>query len=305
MEKRTLTVKILIGVPASGKSTFTKDFLRKNQDWAAVSRDDFRYMFRNEGKVDLVFESIINDMMDMTIIKLLNAKKNVIIDATNLQRKYIEAFCKLVQFKANVEFMVFDVPMATCIERDKARERSVGEEVIKKMYKDYKNIIDSDVFTSRTARPSWEDRFVPMIQDKSLPEAVIFDIDGTLATMGRRSPYDWSKVDIDDVNDLLHEQLNFQKSLGRKIIVVTGRDAAAREKTEYWLDFYGIYYDELHTRGKDVPGKDTRIKKDIFLKEISPRYNVVCVYDDRLSVVKMWHDIGIFCFNVNQGLKEF
>ena len=37
------TLKILIGIPASGKSTWSKEFVSKNDNWCIVSRDDFRY----------------------------------------------------------------------------------------------------------------------------------------------------------------------------------------------------------------------------------------------------------------------
>ena len=40
---------INIGPPASGKSTFTEDFIKNNDSWVRVSRDSFRYMLKNTG----------------------------------------------------------------------------------------------------------------------------------------------------------------------------------------------------------------------------------------------------------------
>ncbi len=303
--KKALSVKILVGLPASGKSTYTKDFLKRNQDWVSVSRDTFRYGLRNEGWTEDKIEKMISELVDVTIIKCLNKKLNVIIDATNLKKEYIDHFVDLVKYKANVEFNVFDVPVETCIERDKNRERSVGEKVIRDMYKQWKIIIDSNVFISRPMKPTHEDRFLHAIQDKSLPQAAIFDIDDTLAIMGRRGPFDWHKVDIDDPNHFVIEQIEFHKSKNRKIILLSGRDETAREGTEYWLNFYNIQYDELYMRPKDSGIKDTKLKKDIYLENIKPNYYISAVYDVRLSVLNMWASLGLFAFNVNNWNKEF
>lgn len=249
---------------------------------------------------------MISELVDDTIVKSLNRKLNVIIDATNLKREYIEHFCNLVKYKANVEFQLFNVPLETCIERDKNRERNVGEKIIRDMHKNWKIIIDSDIFITRSIRPAHEDRFIHTTQDKSLPQAVIFDIDGTLAIMGRRGPFDWDKVDVDDPNYVVIEQLEFHKAKGRKIILLSGRDETARVGTEYWLNYYGVHYDELYMRPKDDGTKDTKLKKDIYLEKIKPNYYVSAIYDDRLSVIKKcWYELGLFCFSVNQGIKEF
>jgi hypothetical protein len=51
--------------------------------------------------------------------------------------------------------------------------------------------------------------------------------------------------------------------------------------------------------------KDTIIKKEIYENDIKNNYNVLSVYDDRLSVCEAWHELGLFVFNVNQGMREF
>lgn len=305
MSKRNKKVKILVGIPSAGKSTWTRDYLAKNPNTVAVSRDDFRYGLRNSGVTEPKIEDMITDLVDTTIIKCLNRGLDVIVDATNLKQSYIEHFVELVKYKADVEFQVFDISLEKAIERDSKRERKVGEAVIKKMYKQYKLLIETYPLQNVSKQPEWKDRFVTLNQDKRLPEAVLFDIDGTIALMGNRSPYDWDKVDKDDVNDVVVEQIKFHKSLGRNIILLSGRDEAAREKTIEWLDFYEIKFDKLLMRKADDFRKDNVVKKEIFNQNILNNYNVICVYDDRLQVVKMWSEIGVFCFNCNQGNKEF
>lgn len=305
MSKRNKKVIILVGVPASGKSTWTRDYLDKNPNTVAVSRDDFRYGLRNSGITEPKIEAVITELVDTTIIKSLNKGLEVVIDATNLKSTYINHFVDLVKFKADVEFQIFDISLEKAIERDSKRERKVGEAVIRKMYKQYKLLIETYPLQNTSKLPEWKDRFEPLKQDENLPEAVIVDLDGTLSLINNRGPFDWEKVDRDDLNEIVAEQIKFHKSLGRKIILLSGRDEAARGKTIEWLDFYEIKFDKLLMRKADDFRKDNVVKKEIFNQNILNNYNVICVYDDRLQVVKMWAEIGIFCFNCNQGLIDF
>lgn len=306
MSKRNKKVIINIGVPASGKSTWTRDYLAKNPNTVCVSRDDFRFMFRNTPVTEPKIEDLITDLVNTSILKALMRGCDVIIDATNLKSSYINTFVDLVKFKADVEFRIHDISLETAIERDSKRERKVGEHVIRKMFKDYKNLLDSHPLQNISKKHEHEDKFIPLKQDTSLEEAVIFDIDGNIASMGRRSPFDWDKVDVDDPIDVVIEQIKLHKTLDRTILLVSGRDGAAREKTEYWLNFYNIPYDFLFMRPKDNVEKDFRIKKRIFDEQIKDKYNVIAVYDDRLQVcINAWYELGLFCFCTNQGLKEF
>ena len=305
-ERKNKKIKILVGVPASGKSTWARKELARNPNVVSVSRDDFRYGLRNSGVTEPKIESMITELVDSTIMKSLSFGLDVISDATNLKKSYIEHFINLVKHNADVEFIVFDISLEVALERDRNRERSVGEHVIKKMYKNYKDLLDSYALQNLSKRPESEQRFNKIVKtNPNLVDCVIFDIDGTLAHMSNRSPYDWNKVDRDDVNELVHEQVNYHKSLGREIIIFTGRDEESREKTKYWLDFYKIHYDHLYMRVDGDMRKDNLVKKEMFQNHIIGKYHPICVYDDRLQVVKMWYELGGFCFNVNQGNHEF
>ena len=44
MKKKVL---ILIGIPGSGKSTWSTEFVKENKDWVRINRDDFRFMFNS------------------------------------------------------------------------------------------------------------------------------------------------------------------------------------------------------------------------------------------------------------------
>lgn len=73
--------------------------------------------------------------MQFRAIDALNNGQNVVYDATNITRRdrsYIIALCpKFVKIECHIIW----APIETCIERDAARKRTVGKEVIDKMLK--------------------------------------------------------------------------------------------------------------------------------------------------------------------------
>lgn len=142
--------------------------------------------------------------------------------------------------------------------------------------------------------------------NKELPDCVIFDIDGTLAKMHNRSPYDWKKVGEDKVNVAVKHILDGIVSLGKsKIFLFSGRDEVCRNETVKWLDKHNIKYDELHMRPKKNQEKDTVIKKRMYEELISGKYNCLFVVDDRPIVCRMWRDMDLEVLQVGNPYKEF
>jgi len=304
MKKSNRVVTICVGIPSSGKSTWAKEYIKKNSNFVAVNRDSWRVMLKDQPFCEWKVEELITELQNETIIKCLLKGFNVIVDNTNLKARYIQQLISLVETYADVEYMVFDVPAKTCIERDKLREKKVGADIITKMEKDYKTLVKSYVFQPQKKKSVSENVIVPDFKSDK-PDSIIFDIDGTLALLGRRGHFDWHKVDVDKPNDIVIEQVKFHKSLGRKIIITSGRDEICRDLTSEWLKFYGVDFDELYMRPNNDFRKDDIVKKEIYDNFIKDRFNVLCVFDDRLKVVKMWYELGLFVFNVNQGNKEF
>jgi hypothetical protein len=143
------------------------------------------------------------------------------------------------------------------------------------------------------------------------PKVFIFDIDGTLADcQGIRSPYDESKVVHDNPIEPVWAVLNCLIK-DYQVIFVSGRTDACKYETMEWLwqhlpnssQFHTAY--ELHMRKTGDRRKDSIVKKEIYDTYILPYYEVIGVFDDRLQVCRMLYENNIFCFNVNQGLKEF
>jgi predicted kinase len=301
MKKKNLIVKILIGVPASGKSTWSTDFVMKNPNYVRVNRDDYRFMLTGQPVCEPKVEDAITEMMFNAIDSALTRKLNVIVDNTNLKRKYIDAIVEHVKYRADVEFQVFDISLEKAIERDAAREKKVGEKVLEKMYKDYKDLMDGFSYSNMRM-----ETFIyqnPTFNEE-LPNAVIFDLDGTLAhSNGKRGYFDWEIVDRDDLDTIVWGTYDlYRRGEGDyRILIVTGRDEKAREASERWLEYHGIEHDGLFMRTADDFRKDNVVKKEIYEQHIKDRYNVHIVFDDRQKVVDMWRSIGLKVFQVNKA----
>ncbi len=300
---KTVKIILAIGIPASGKSTWSKEFVRRNNEYVRVCRDDYRLMLSQSQMLDPKGEKLVTKLVETAISNAINFKFNVIVDQTNVNIKYLNEMVDFCQKLADVEFKIFDVPVELAIERDKQRGSAmVGEEVIKKMYNNYLNLYDSNYdFSYRKKKP----RIVTSIDWKpksELPNAIIFDIDGTLAHVnGKRGHFDWDNVDRDFVDERVRQTLDIHKNAGYKIIIVTGRDGSCEELTKMWLTENRIHFDYFYIRPAGNFDKDTAIKKRIFEEHINGKFNVLGVYDDRNQVVSMWREIGLKCFQVIEG----
>lgn len=135
------------------------------------------------------------------------------------------------------------------------------------------------------------------------PVAWIVDIDGTLALMSGRSPYEWHRVGEDEPHPpvVMAVQALAAHPEVDAIIAVSGRDGSCRGQTVRWLDAQEVPYDELYMRERDDFRADEIVKEEIYREHIERRFNVIGVLDDRNKVVKMWRRIGLVCFQVADG----
>lgn len=275
---------ILKGLPASGKSTFAKEFCHKNKDWIRVNRDDLRNM-RGDYWIPKQ-EDLITHMEDQCIFAALAGGYNVILDATNLNQDRNKERVKQLRMvfpDLIVEYKYFEVSRDECVKRDLKRENSVGAEVIDRMYNQY---IKEPLEKYKGS-------------DKN-PPAYIFDVDGTLAEMTDRGPYDWKNVGKDKLKVATQHVLCALQDQGNKIIIFTGRDGECEAETKIWLRQNHISYDHFDIRPAGNTEKDSIIKKRMFDK-IKDEYNILGVFDDRDQVVEMWRDLGLTCFQVDYG----
>lgn len=134
--------------------------------------------------------------------------------------------------------------------------------------------------------------------------AVIFDVDGTLALLGDRGPFEWNRVGEDRLNEPVADLLHMFAASGYTILIFSGRDAVCRKQTEAWLKRYSITYSELHMRPKDDRRKDYAIKQE-FYDDCSQRYSIIYAVDDRPQVCRLWHKLGICLLKVGDPDLDF
>lgn len=298
------TVKINVGVPGSGKSTWSKEFVEKNPGWVKICRDDFRFMLKNAPFLDGKGETLITDLVFDSARKALLAGYNIIMDATHVKRTYINQVVKELGEMADIEFQVFDTPFETCVERDSLRERKVGKEVITRMQKDFdtlkKEFDFKEILQQGRMKKDFSTDWSGIRQD--LPFAFITDIDGTVAHMnGKRGPFEWHNVGLDDPDLPTITTLQALKTAGATILAVSGRDGSCRKETEEWLKKHKVPFDGLFMRPAGDYRKDSLIKEEIYNNDIKDNYNIVMVFDDRNQVVSTWRKLGLKCAQVEPG----
>lgn len=285
-------VIILRGIPGSGKSTYAKQLVEENPNaYKRINRDDLRAMFDN-GYVSKGNEKFVKQVRDVLIVKALEDGKHVIVDDMNLSdsnlvriRQLVHEFNKAHNDEVTVEVKEMDTPLEVCIQRDAAREKKVGESLIRDMHRR---------FFSEAERYA--------VQDASLPKAIICDLDGTLALMNGRNPFDASLCEQDLLNVPVNNMLENYRKLGYKIILLSGRQDQFRAQTERWLAQHNVEYEVLLMRKFKDNRKDSIIKREIFDAHILGKYFIEVVLDDRNQVVNMWRDeLKLPCFQVYYG----
>lgn len=288
-----LTVYVTMGLPGSGKSRWAREKLAENPNGIKrICKDDLRAMV-DDSKWSGDAEKFILKARDALINLALESKKHVIIDDTNLHHKHLARIDEIASTHgARVEIVDFtDVPIEICIERDLKRPNSVGEQIIKKMHRQF------------LAHNGSLQTVKPLVRDPNLPDAIICDIDGTLALHNGRSPYEFEKCGEDLCNESVKYILNRTHGDGwTKILFVSGREDKHREVTLSWLgkhlSFYGF---ELFMRPTGDKRRDDIIKKEIYENEIKGKYNILFSIDDRQRTVDAWRSLGLTCLQVDRG----
>lgn len=285
MAKLTMTK----GLPASGKSTWSNEqvLAAPPGHLVRITKDQLRAML-HAGAHSKGTESQIVLARDSLVSTFLKSGVDVIVDDTNLV-PFHEQRLREIAHKHQADFHVqdfCDVPLEECIKRDALRNASVGEQVIRDMYQQH---------LGGTASSSW------VASTSTRPEVVLVDIDGTVAIMNDRSPFDWHRVGEDTPNDVVIAVVRALSRNGKRIVFMSGRDGSCREETIKWLSRHVVEAPELYMREAGDSRKDSIVKQELYERHIKPSYNVFVVLDDRNQVVDMWRSLGLVCLQVAPG----
>lgn len=143
-----------------------------------------------------------------------------------------------------------------------------------------------------------------------MKDIVIFDLDGTLALIDHRvhlisgADKDWNAFyqacDKDDPYEAVCAMARALQLNGYKLWVVSGREDTVRQKTVAWLEAHHVKIDNMLMRPAGCYDTDTVLKKR-WMETVIPMERVLCVFEDRQSVVDMWREHGVPCFQVQPG----
>ncbi len=130
-----LRVILTRGLPGSGKSTWARSQVAAQPGRIIrVNKDDIRAML-HDSRWSEANEVLVERVRDQTILAGLDHGCDVIVDDTNLAPRHFAHIATLVAGRAVISVHDFiDVPIEECIRRDRERDRSVGERVIREMF---------------------------------------------------------------------------------------------------------------------------------------------------------------------------
>lgn len=304
------TLILTVGLPGCGKSTWSAEAIAKAKSKTInINLDDVRqtmagshqnYKFRKDN------EQYVQTVQCSSADLAVQNGWNIIVSDTNLNPKYrnkwkeyakkngysykeqnfFEEFKKGKSFEH--EYFAINKYVQQCKDRNITRSKVVPEEVIDRM-------ADAYLFSTITAPPA------PVY--KTDDEYIIVDIDGTLAHMGSRNPFDETRV-LDDAPDteIILSVLAESKYLGRKVIIMSGRHETCKDDTIKWLEKYNVPFDHIFMRAADDNRPDDVVKYELYMQYVHDNFKVVKVFDDRDKVVKMWRRLlKLKVLQVNEG----
>lgn len=296
------SLTITRGLPASGKTTHARAWVLEDPaNRVRINRDDMRNMLKVTSGPTIMgskCEQALTDAIRAAVLAFTSAGQDVVCDDTNLRPKYVREWRRWA-LAHGLEFNIeeFDIDIDESIIRDAGRDKPVGEGVIRRM---------GNYLVKGRLAPIRDEEETPAPEvyapGLNLPEAIIVDIDGTVALMNGRSPYDLTRVGEDLPNRPVIQAVWGAESLGFEIIFCSGREDVARDDTVQWIkNHIDVPVDHLYMRPAGDMRKDAIVKRELFDKYIRHNFNVRYVLDDRNQVVTMWRDLGLTCLQCAPG----
>ncbi|MFF9042235.1 AAA family ATPase [Streptomyces sp. NPDC014892] len=301
-------VHVMTGLPASGKTTAARGLQAESGGrMRRVNLDDLRQMLdiplpEGAERRSYAHEQTVLAIQDAAVRAAVDGGFDVVVDNTHMTphipKRLKAAVAGLATFVVH-DFT--DVPVEECLRRDAARERPVGEEIIRILADKH----------AKSRRGGWrltaewlndEPAVEPYTADPALPSAVMCDIDGTLALRGDRGAYDFTRCEEDLLNVSVRGALrSFRSADGDVIVLLSGRGEEHRSRTEAWLRAHDVPYDELWMRAAGDQRRDDVVKAELFDRHVRHRFAVRVSLDDRDRVVAVWRRMGLPTWQVNYG----
>ena len=131
MERRQ-RIYVLVGVPASGKTTFAGEFKRPTRNTTVLSLHDIKKDLRS------IDEATQFALLESRMISALEKGQDVLIDATSLTKKERENYITIGRgFNCYMIAVVFDTPIKICQKRNECRGYIISDDAYDKMLKKF------------------------------------------------------------------------------------------------------------------------------------------------------------------------
>ena len=303
MKKKFICTK---GLSHSGKSSWAKEKAQELGNTVIITKDDIRALMGADlVKGIRVKEGKVITKRNELIMEALEKGQNIISADCNFPHKidHIKNMKALVypKYRDEYDFEVQDfthVPFEEIVERVKKSNRPEGADYWMRVVKEQKNqyMVPKKLYMDCTYYLG------------ELPKCVIFDLDGTLALMNGRGPFEEERCHEDVPNyPMVDVAKMFCDRPDVTVICLSGRkEDIARTHTENWLLANGINFDHLYMRPAGNSEKDVKIKKEIYEEKIEGKYLVYAVFDDRPQVVEgLWVEKGLPVFTFGNPYHKF
>jgi predicted kinase len=117
---------LLIGLPGSGKSTWAAD-----HGFHALSSDEIRLTLADDPTDQTIHSRVFATIRYLLRQRIGIGRLATCIDATHLTRRERRPYFDIARwYDCDVEAVFFDVPLETCLARNRARPRQVPEEAV-------------------------------------------------------------------------------------------------------------------------------------------------------------------------------
>lgn len=146
----------------------------------------------------------------------------------------------------------------------------------------------------------------------------IVDIDGTIADLSHRkhfierNPKEWDHFyDEWEFDKPIIQVISLIRIIGFRtfheddleIVYVTGRPERIRDETSRFLMRHGLPNGTMLMREDGDHRSDEIVKKELYEIIVQKGGKVIGVFEDRPSVCRMWRELGLTVYQVND--KEF
>jgi predicted kinase len=122
-------IVIAVGLPGSGKSTWFAE-----QGVTPLSSDQMRVLLSGDEDNQQIHQEVFEGLRALLELRLRIKQPLSYVDATHLKRIHRAPYFEVAeQYGAAVEALWFDVPLATCLMRNQARDRQVPAAALETM----------------------------------------------------------------------------------------------------------------------------------------------------------------------------